>query len=350
MKRIITCSDGTWNRPGITDRGKPVKSNVELFYNSIVSTRSANVIIPQIKFYETGVGSSSYEIKDQILGGAEGLGIDKKIKDLYTFLLLNYEIGDELYFFGFSRGAYTARSLAGMVRNCGILKPENIALLDKAYEMYRDKNDYTSPDSDLMKSFRFQYSQEDITPIKFIGVWDTVGSLGLPINKKYNLEKYKFHDVKLSSYVQNAYHALSIDEKRSLFQPALWEMSPKNIGKQNLEQRWFIGVHCNVGGGYIDTKLSDITLQWMGEKAKDVGLEFDDFQKLNAPNYTFSPHYNGELRNSRSLIYRIFPAIKRTYHLANNRKDANGELLLTNESIDESVTARVNDPLMNYKI
>src|SRR5262249_839364 len=153
--------------------------------------------------------------------------------------------GDELYFFGFSRGAYTARSLAGFIRNCGILKPQYLHLLQKAFELYRDRNSFTAPDSDLMVLFRSNYCFEDITPIHFIGVWDTVGSLGLPFTflRMYNKEKYQFHDETLSSTVKNAFHALSIDDRRQLFKPTLWEASKKITtgvaAVQNYEQRWF---------------------------------------------------------------------------------------------------------------
>ncbi|HET7897552.1 MAG TPA: DUF2235 domain-containing protein, partial [Flavisolibacter sp.] len=176
MKRIISCSDGTWNKPGTTDRGIDVKTNVAKLYECICSEGKDGTA--QVKIYDEGVGTG-YSRKDRLLGGATGAGIDKNIKDIYEFFVLNYEPGDETYLFGFSRGAYTARSVAGFIRNCGILKKENIHLVDKAYNLYRDRNDYTKPDSDLMKSFRAAYCMRDqsgdsVVPIHFIGVWDTV--------------------------------------------------------------------------------------------------------------------------------------------------------------------------------
>ena len=217
MKRLITCTDGTWNRPGITDRGKLVRSNVELMYNAIHEGKGKDNII-QLKLYDEGVGSSTFDKKDKLLGGISGLGIDKNIKDIYKFLMLNFSVGDQIYLFGFSRGAYTARSLAGFIRNCGILKPHNIHLVDEAYELYRSRNEYTDPNSDLMKAFQNNFSFENITPIKFIGVWDTVGSLGMPwsFKKQFNHERYKFHDVTLDDSIQYAYHALAIDERRKI--------------------------------------------------------------------------------------------------------------------------------------
>jgi uncharacterized protein (DUF2235 family) len=346
MKRIVSCSDGTWNRPGILDNGKPVKSNVELIYNAIASQDSNGM--RQAKFYECGVGSSTFDPIDKIFGGIKGLGIDTKIKDIYTFLVLNYDVGDEIYLFGFSRGAYIARSVAGFIRNCGILKPQNIHLVDMAYKLYRDRNDYSTPDSDFMRSFREKYCDENITPIKFIGVWDTVGSLGLPLRtlKMFNQEKYKFHDVKLSRYVENAYHAVAIDERRILFEPTLWEISP-DVQNQQVEQRWFTGVHCNIGGGYADTGLSDLALNWLVEKAKGCGLAVDSLEKLNNENYTFKPNAGGELRNSLTPMYWLKGPKWRD--VAVNERIVNGKNIKTNETIDASVKLRYYDNKSAYK-
>ncbi len=353
MKRIVICSDGTWNRPGISDKGKPVKSNVEIIFNCISPKDNAGV--KQVKFYETGVGSSSYDNIDKIFGGIEGFRLDAKLKDIYSFILLNYEQGDELYLFGFSRGAYTARSVAGFIRNCGILKSENIHLVDMAYDLYRNRNDYTIPDSDFMKAFREKYCVDNITPIKFIGVWDTVGSLGLPfkIAKKHSAEKYKFHDVKLSSYIQNAYHAMAIDEHRVLFEPTLWEISQNGIDKnQKVEQRWFAGVHCNIGGGYEDTGLSDLALEWLIKKAKNIGLEITSPEENNNKYYTFKPNYKGILRNSLTFIYWFWFPKRRELSLNNRIKiteDGSKKEVITNETIDESAFMRFKEDDLRYK-
>src|SRR5579883_605079 len=172
MKRLVVCCDGTWQQ-----LASPCPSNVIRLAQSVKATASDGT--PQIVFYDEGIGTDSQATK--LLSGATGLGIDKNIQDCYRFLSLNYEPGDEIYLFGFSRGAYTARSLAGLIRNTGILKPDFIHLVNKAYDLYRDRNEYTAPNSDLMRAFRQNYSYEDITRIKFIGVWDTVGALGIPL-------------------------------------------------------------------------------------------------------------------------------------------------------------------------
>src|SRR6478736_2800250 len=218
MKRIITCSDGTWNHPGETDRGIIVQTNVEKLHCALTPTGTDG--IAQVKYYDPGVGTG-YSFADRIAGGATGEGLDKNILDAYKFIVWNYEPGDEIFLFGFSRGAYTARSLSGFIRYCGILKPEYLSIADEAYQLYHDKTQYTGPDSDVSLAFRTRYSYE--TGIRFIGVWDTVGALGIPLNifKTHDAEKYQFHDVTLSSQVDFAYHALAIHERRRLFEPTL---------------------------------------------------------------------------------------------------------------------------------
>lgn len=329
MKRLVTCTDGTWDKPGDEENGKPVFSNVCLIYQAIASV--SNDGNQQVKVYDTGVGSS-YGWRDKLLGGTMGKGLDQKIMDMYAFLMLNYQPGDQLYFFGFSRGAYTARSLAGFIRNCGILKPQYLNLLEKTFSLYRDRNDFTAPDSDLMVSFRHNYCIEEITPIYFIGVWDTVGSLGLPLTflRMYNMDKYKFHDTTLSSTVRNAYHALCIDDRRKLFEPTMWEASDKVksglVEGQKCEQRWFPGVHCNVGGGYVNKGLSDRALAWMIEKASDAGLAF------KAANLSdMHPDPAGVLRNSYTAPYWFWHKVWR------NIKSPKS----INEQFDESVTKRL---------
>lgn len=331
MKRIITCSDGTWNKPGCKDRGKIVKTNVEKMFQAICDCDGD---VRQLKVYDQGVGTG-FSFKDRLFGGAAGAGVDKNIKDMYIFIMLNYEPGDEIYLFGFSRGAYTARSLVGLIRTCGLLKVQNMHLVDKAYELYRDRNDYSDANSDLMVSFRRNNCVEDITPIKFIGVWDTVGALGipLPIYQKYNSNRYKFHDVTLSPTVENACQALAINERRRPFQPAIWETCKSVLNNpdhpQRLEQRWFAGVHSNVGGGYCESGLSDLALQWIVGKAQKIGLCYHDHELSK-----IKGNHLGELRNSMGFWYWFLLPKSRKITLGNP---------VTREVIDESVWKRYDE-------
>ena len=278
MKRIVICFDGTWSKPA--DEALPadgrVETNVCRFYESIKDKAADGT--KQVKWYDEGVGTKWY---DRFIGGSIGAGLELNIVQGYEHLAQQYEAGDEVYVLGFSRGAYTARSLVGMIRNCGLIYPKHLALrVGMAYGIYRTRGD--NVDSFTAKTFRAAFCRE--SKIKFIGVWDTVGALGIPLTvlKDVNMKFYEFHDTKLSTIVENAYHALAIDEHRQDYLATLW--NPDTAPQQKLEQRWFVGAHCDVGGGYKDRRLSDLTLSWMQQKASALGLALDPVQ-VGAKNY-----------------------------------------------------------------
>lgn len=269
-KKLVICCDGTWNTADqVTPKtGAPCVTNV---IKLAVRVAKDDGTIPQVIYYDQGVGTG--DILDKVVGGMAGEGLDANINDAYRFLIANYEPGDELYVFGFSRGAYTARSMVGMVRKCGILRREHAGRYHEAGLMYR--NAAVKPGHEDAVEFRRDYSFSDRTEIKFLGMWDTVGALGLPVwgLGQATKSKYKFHDTELSGDVRFAYHALAIDERRGPFKPTLWSHVPKE--NQRVEQVWFSGVHSDVGGGYEDAGLADITLRWMLEKAEQQGLALD---------------------------------------------------------------------------
>lgn len=274
-KKIIICFDGTWNKPVALDSNEPPLSlppeddPTENPQNTNV-VKIKRLIDPtpeQVVLYFNGVGTDWY---DHIRGGVSGEGLSTRVKLGYQRLAEKFESGDQIFLFGFSRGAYTARSLGGLIRKCGILKRDRVGKLDEAYSLYRRRD--PNPDLPDVKQFRAENSVA--SDIQFIGVWDTVGSLGIPIGlfKPLNEELWGFHDTSLSGIVKNAFHALAIDEHRRQFQPTLWTNEPKP--GQTMEQRWFIGAHSNVGGGYADDQLSNIALAWMCRKARECGLRF----------------------------------------------------------------------------
>ena len=265
-KRLVLCCDGTWNTPDQSSGGQPRPTNVTKLALAIADTDEAGR--EQCVFYHRGVGTSRWE---HISGGAFGVGLSGNVKDTYRFIVENFEPGDELFFFGFSRGAFTARSTAGLVRNAGILRPENVDQLDAAYALYRNR--LAHPRGTEAQLFRRTWSHpEKQTRIRFIGVWDTVGALGIPVEgMDWFNRRWAFHDTDLSTTVDAAYQALAIDEERQAFQPAVWHQQP-DAGDQKLEQVWFAGVHCDVGGGYPDSSLADVTLRWMAGRARSWGL------------------------------------------------------------------------------
>jgi uncharacterized protein (DUF2235 family) len=275
-KRLIVCCDGTWNTADQAIAGRPSPTNVTKLALSIADEDSAGS--RQCVYYHSGVGTSR---RERLSGGAFGVGLSRNVFDAYRFLIDNYESGDWLYLFGFSRGAFTARSLAGLIRNSGILRRENADRIDQAWALYRSATD--TPRGVASTLFRRAYSYEP--RIHFIGVWDTVGALGIPILGPRWLKpvvalinrRYQFHDTTLSTRVNGAFHALAIDERRKAFAPTMWHQQPgadRQEPKQELNQVWFTGVHCDIGGGYPDTSLSDIALLWMADRAQEYGLEF----------------------------------------------------------------------------
>ena len=320
MKRLVILCDGTWNTPDETKDGIPVPTNVVKLAEAVLDTHNG---IPQIVFYDSGIGASGSLIK-RGYDGATGTGISANIQRAYRFLIDRFEVGDEIFLFGFSRGAFTARSLAGLIRNCGILRRSAFDVVPQAYALYRSRRPATHPTEREATLFRRTYAVEDVTPITFIGVWDTVGSLGNPLYFGGISPRNRFHDTDLSSYVKFAYHALAVDETRRKFTPTLWHQQP-NASRQILEQRWFPGVHSNVGGGYPDVGLSDLALSWLATKAKQAGLGLVPVPLAANP--------TGALMNSRTGFYRLVPKRYRSI----DAPMAGGH---TNETIDESVLTR----------
>ena len=235
----------------------------------------------------------------------------------------NFEPGDELFFFGFSRGAFTARSTVGFIRNSGILRREHADRVNEAYALYHSRSSRTHPRGIEATLFRRSYSYE--TRIRFIGVWDTVGALGIPFSwlRPTSLlnRRWQFHDTDLSTTVDAAFQALAIDEKRRPFLPAIWKQ-PAEADGQQLEQVWFAGVHCDVGGGYPDPALAEIALLWMVDRAHACGLAFeadvfaplppDDAETQRHTGRHVSPDALGQLHDSRKGIYLLRPPFVRS--------------------------------------
>lgn len=316
MKRIVICSDGTWNSP---EDEQP--TNVLRFSRAVAPQDGSGR--KQVVFYDWGVGSD----RKKMSGGISGVGIDKNIMDCYRFIVHNFEPGDELFFFGFSRGAYTVRSLGGFIRNCGILKREHAGRIPYAYEHYRKRQPSTSPDEPSSKALRANYAWSDRPSIEFLGVWDTVGSLGVPVTFFGLLgdEEYLFHDTSPSSIIRCARHAISIDECREDFPVTRWDPKPGI----DLKEVWFAGVHSDVGGGYDDdNRLSEIPAAWIIGEAESLGLRFEDFLKHSLSDVPGAPqhHQPTGIYKVRGRDYRkigqhdlIHESVKRRYQYLGRR-------------------------------
>ncbi len=292
-RRIVVCADGTWNRPE-EDIESDVPTNV-LRLARAIAPFDANGDSQQV-FYDWGVGSYHARVS----GGVTGRGIHKNIKDAYRYIVQNYAPGAEVFLFGFSRGAYTVRSLCGLINNCGILRRPDAALVEAAFRHYKKPGATHAPNGEASRAFRARHAH-DSREVRFVGVWDTVGALGVPFSLLGLFDRTdEFYDTKLGRNVRSARHALAIDETRADFEPTLWQ---PRVGL-DLRQVWFSGVHADVGGGYApdaDGRLAaDVPLQWMLDQAAAAGLaleaHLDD---------ALNPDPLAPLHRSRRHIYRL---------------------------------------------
>ena len=287
-KNIVIFSDGTGQ-----EGGKGPDTNVYKLFKA-VENRTQN----QIAFYDRGLGTG----KRWLTGKISGAGISHNILECYQFIFDNFEAEDDIYLFGFSRGAATVRSLSGFIDTFGILPKSRPELIAQAYDIYK----IGDVEKRLSKAQEFRDKHHTMwARIKFLGVWDTVAALGIPfgpLDKIINSIpwfKHKFHNYGLSPSVTNAFHALSIDDERQTFHPTLWDEEIRDY--QTMEQIWFSGVHTDVGGGYEETGLSDIALNWMIMKAADHGL------KIYAEDiYKFEGNPDGAMHDSRGGTFSKF--------------------------------------------
>ncbi|MBX3429564.1 MAG: DUF2235 domain-containing protein [Hyphomonadaceae bacterium] len=278
MKRLVICCDGTWQR-----LYGGALTNVALTARSVAARdRNSNA---QIVYYSAGVGARLGGLS--LWEGMTGADLDDHLLDAWLFINLNYEPGDQIFLFGFSRGAYTVRSLAGLLRKVGVLRREHVDKSRQALEIYRNRE--LTADSETAERFRMAHAiawprlarpftspPVDLS-IRYLGVWDTVGSLGiprlLPISVGLNAQ-YEFHDTALSRCVEHARHAVAIDERRAPFAPTLWNnVDAFNApgARPRVSQQWFPGDHGGVGGG-SQRGLSNCALMWVLEGAELAGL------------------------------------------------------------------------------
>ncbi|MEM9249539.1 MAG: DUF2235 domain-containing protein [Pseudomonadota bacterium] len=273
MARLIVCCDGTWNTPDQEDNGVPAPTNVYKLHSAIAAADHGHP--EQESYYREGVGTSG-NVLLRVAGGALGARLSDDIQSAYMWLCKRYRPGDEIFLFGFSRGAFSVRSLAGLMCLCGLFDFRSHPLEDKAaweelkkaYKHYREKP---------KKAWVPQRPSHPNVPIHFLGVWDTVGALGIPDELFLNFfdrpDKWQFHNTVLNEKVKCARHAVAMDERRQAFAPTLWsDVAPG----RDVEETWFAGVHGDVGGSYARTGLGDLALQWMMDAAGKRGLVFRD--------------------------------------------------------------------------
>ena len=324
MKRIVNLIDGTWNEEGHGNDTNIAK--LDSAYAGagapLISARSTDGVA-QMVFYHKGVGAEPDLLK-HLLGGAIGLGLKQIIGDAYQTLVKNYEHGDEIYIMGFSRGAYAARALAGLVGASGIQRQPSQQGFEVAWNHYRidpavrvGAKAASSGDKQAIDSFNAAASQNDFhadRSIKCVAVFDTVGSYGIPagiglapLARYVALEVLGFHDTEFGDHIDVGLHAVGIDEHRRPFVPTFWTAPKGQPPRGHVEQTWFAGVHCNVGGGYPDSGLSDEALIWIVARIQALtGLAFDPAAVKAA---TGAANVNGEVYNSSKgwIVDETFP-------------------------------------------
>jgi uncharacterized protein (DUF2235 family) len=318
MKRIVVCMDGTWqslNQDNLT--------NIGIISRSVAhkEPRPDGTEVQQIVIYTLGVGSSLSALADKSLlrgvqeslnrsvGGAFGEGLEDLILDTYLRIAFNYETGDELYIFGFSRGAFAARRLSGFINAAGMVSRRYIHKARDGFRIYYNRPPRSAPEAkqreyeDNASEFRMLYGKGDrnldgtrrktdaVPPIHYLGVFDTVAQRGLaqvmaafaPVSRHRRFPNYR-----VSPNVLSARHAVAIDESRLGFPITLWEGIEEDnarLGRQAYRQRWFVGTHGDIGGGN-DSPLSALALKWIAEGASEAGLRFygsygDDLSPLD---------------------------------------------------------------------
>ncbi|WP_433463418.1 DUF2235 domain-containing protein [Spirillospora sp. CA-128828] len=265
MRHLIMCCDGTWNTPEMES-----VTNVRRLYNALDHTDEDGH--RQLSCYQPGVGT----LRNRLLGGAFGLGLSDNVMDAYRWLVGEYRPGDRIWLFGFSRGAYTARSLAGMISSCGLIDTTGTGeatVREKIRHVYDHGYRERGTGRRWRRGLAFRYDPDDREriPVHFVGVWDTVGSLGIPdylgwLNLLDPSRGHDFHDLRLNPYIKHARHAVAMDERRAPYVPALWA-EPFTPG-QDVKQVWFPGSHKDVGGGHLRTGLSNGALQWMIDEVR----------------------------------------------------------------------------------
>ncbi len=287
-KNIVVFSDGTGQ-----EGGSATNTNVYKLFK-VIEDRTPR----QVAFYDRGLGTGWRKI----YGSVGGRGISDNIKGCYRFIFEEFEAGDQVYLFGFSRGAATVRSLANFIHYFGILPKSRPELIDRAYKIYKIRKPMKRKKvaDDFVRFNRTMW-----TRVKFIGCYDTVAALGLPFKTVSAVLdgipgfRHRFHDFRLTASIENAYHALAIDDERTSFHPVLWESEV--LPYQQVRQVWFAGMHTDVGGGYREQSLSDIPLVWLTRQAVAHGLKLYSGQELEV-----SEDADGLMHNSREGTRKIF--------------------------------------------
>ena len=362
MKRLALFFDGTWNLPG---------SDTNVWRLSRMLADRNNDGVRQLIHYDPGVGTKWY---DRLSGGAFGQGLSRNVLDGYRWLVAHYDPGDQIYLFGFSRGAVTARSLAGVIARCGLLERDAPLSSPQVYDRYR-KGDDVRPLYELLylrdRKGETRFDSEELALlahsrwssnlVEMVGVWDTVGSIGVPFGNIPGVSRstLQFHNTHLSTIVRHSYQALALDEFRKPFWAILWtrfapDQPTPSIPRDDeriVEQRWFSGAHSNVGGGYARDLLPRRPLAWILSKAESCGLAFRERVRIEREQDLHRPIRDsyGEFLGGawkvltlgrRYVRWVMSDPVRKEAHQSGLRAVPAGTVTTVNERIDLSVFRR----------
>ena len=356
MKRLVICLDGTWNnasKENERDDGSRVFRPTNVLKMARATEKFDKNGVLQITYYDAGVGAMNrapnFRTKmvrffDNKLGGGWGAGFEVNIEEAYTFLANNYDRGDEVFVFGFSRGASQARSLCSLIEWAGGFPAKNdVYYLPRIFSAFLEAKGQGDV-SAMIAEINGRRSKRKQTPLEpflvpnmaFLGVWDTVLALGSRIQAREGScnKSYQFHTPATPPQsITTIRHALAIDEQRHDFQPEIFSSSGQC---KDFEQRWFAGVHSNVGGGLMDDSLANCTLRWMCEQAMACGLA------LNAEYLKFFRRYAAGKASQKTSFYKLGDALMRPVRGFNGIRQLDRA---PGAKIDKSALERLNaDP------
>jgi uncharacterized protein (DUF2235 family) len=351
-KKIVICCDGTGNE--FSDRN----SNVVKLYQMLALDPT------QVAYYHPGVGTMGARSAlspigrawTKLLGYAFGYGASDNVADAYQFLMRNFKPDDQIYVFGFSRGAYTARVLCGLLHMVGLLREDNEGLIPYAIRLMKTKP-LTGDVFKIAGKFKDTFSR----PCKphFVGVWDTVSSMGWI----YNAVKFPFTTATSNPDLNIVRHAISIDERRAFFRQNLFGPPSDKNPNQSIEEVWFAGVHSDVGGSYEEDKsqLSRIALRWMLCEAQLAGLHVDPRRQaaILGGKPPFAPDPFGYMHESLAGVWWLGEVWPKVVHEKNDAGEWKQRLRLnlgrrrwikpdSNPAVHESVEQRIANPAMKY--